>query len=323
MVRTVAIIGSFQKYYDEILKVIQIFKSAGICVVSPKESFISGRVEDFVIFDSDKKSLSPAEIQMITLEKIISADAVYVYNPGGYVGRTTCYEIGFCISKKKALFYLELPSDLPIPVSEEKQVMKPDAFVQYSLSNDISFVTKYNLCAEGEQAFMNLIGLEKEIKNVKAKKIVICGSMAFYDEMLKCQKQLEKIGIEAVIPKEEDDSVKLYSEKQFSEFKKKVSRAYLKKIRDKDTAGVLIYNADKRGIKNYIGANTLVEIAMAFVWNRKIFLLNDIYQPLRDELEAWNCICLEGNVFRLKDLFLSKNTQNEEPEATQLSIFDD
>ena len=62
-------------------------------MLSPKESYISGRIEDFVIFESDRKDFSPAEIQMITLERIIAADMVYVYNPKGYVGRTTCYEI--------------------------------------------------------------------------------------------------------------------------------------------------------------------------------------------------------------------------------------
>ena len=68
----------------------------------------------------------------------------------------------------------------------------------------------------------------------------------FFDEMVNCQKQLKKLGIESIIPKEENEAVSLYDEKQFMEFKKKVSRTYLKKIRDKDTMGVLIYNAEKK-----------------------------------------------------------------------------
>lgn len=43
---------------------------------------------------------------MITLDKIIRADMVYVYNPNGYVGKTTCYEIGFCFSKKSLYIFL-------------------------------------------------------------------------------------------------------------------------------------------------------------------------------------------------------------------------
>ena len=46
MAHTVAIIGSFQKYYNEILNVIQIFKKEGLYVLSPKESYINGKIDD-------------------------------------------------------------------------------------------------------------------------------------------------------------------------------------------------------------------------------------------------------------------------------------
>lgn len=322
MAYTVAIIGSFQKYYNEILGVIKTFKEAGLYVTSPKESNINGRIGDFVVFESDRKDFNPAEIQMITLDKIMSADAVYVYNPSGYVGRTTCYEIGFCLSRRKAVCFLEYPNDLPIPILGECQVLKPEEFVELVSSDRLGFVTNYNLCPEAQKAFNNLYELDKENKILKAKKIVICGSMQFFDEMLECQKQLEEMGIEAIIPKEEDEIVKSYDEKQFIEFKKRVSRTYLKKIRDKDTAGVLIYNAEKRGIANYIGANTLVELAMAFSWNRKIYLFNDIYDTLKDELQAWDCICLKGKLEKLKEDFVQENTVTTELSYIQYSISD-
>ena len=318
---TVAIIGSFQKYYSEILSIIQMFKTAGLYVLSPKESYISGRIEDFVIFGSDRKDFSPAEIQMITLDRIVAADAVYVYNPKGYVGKTTCYEIGFCFSKRKPIYFYNHPVDLPIPVLEEKQVLKPEKFANLALSNKAEFITDYHLCPEGNKAFCNLFDLDIDIKPKRSKRIVICGSMMFYEEMLRCQEQLKALGITAIIPKEENEAVSLYDDRLFLEFKKKVSRTYLKKIRDKDTAGVLVYNAEKKGIANYIGANTLVELAMAFTWNRKIFLFNDIYSPLKDELQAWDCICLHRDLQRLKDEFLKDNIVLEELDS-QLSLFD-
>ena len=145
----------------------------------------------------------------------------------------------------------------------------------------------------------------------------------FFDEMVECQKQLKKIGIESIIPKEENEIVDLYDEKQFIEFKKKVSRAYLKKIRERDTVGVLIYNAEKKGINNYIGANTLVELAMAFTWNRKIFLFNDIYLPLKDELQAWDCICLNGELHRIKEELIKGKVSFKKKESLQLSLFND
>lgn len=323
MAYTVAIIGSFQKYYSQILDIIQIFKNEGLYVLSPKESYINDKIDNFVIFESDRKDFSPAEIQMITLDKIIKADLVYVYNPNGYVGRTTCYEIGFCFSKKKPIYFFECPDDLPIPVIKEKQVLKPEEFAHFAFSCEAEFITNYSLCAEGEKAFNNLFDLERNMNQIKAKKIVICGSMMFYEEMVNCQKQLKELGIESIIPKEENETVSLYDEKQFMEFKKKVSRTYLKKIRDKDTMGVLIYNAEKKGVDNYIGANTLVELAMAFTWNRKIFLFNNIYSPLKDELIAWDCICLNGDLKKVKEELMKEEIIFNKPDHLQLSLFDD
>lgn len=322
MAHTVAIIGSFQKYYNEILSIIRVFKKVGLCVLSPNESYITDKIGDFVIFESDKKDFSPAEIQMITLDKIIRADMVYVYNPNGYVGKTTCYEIGFCFSKKKPIYFFDYPDDLPIPVIKNKQVLKPEEFAYIAFSSEAEFITDYSFCTDGEKAFNDLFDLERSVNPVKAKKIVICGSMMFFKEMVNCQNQLKKLGIESIVPKEENEAVGLYDERQFMEFKKKVSRTYLKKIRDKETMGVLIYNAKKRGIDNYIGANTLVELAMAFTWNRKIFLFNDIYSPLKDELMAWDCICLNGDLNKLKGEFIKENMVLEEPTDSQLSLFE-
>ena len=39
---------------------------------------------------------------------------------------------------------------------------------------------------------------------------------------------------------------------------------------------VLILNYDKNNIKNYIGPNTLIEMALALYLGKKIFLLNPI-----------------------------------------------
>ena len=146
--------------------------------------------------------------------------------------------------------------------------------------------------------------------------------MLFYDEMLECQETLRKRGVRSIIPKEENDTINLYDELSFREFKRKVSSAYLKKIREKDTTAVLIYNGTKKGQVNYIGANTLVEIAMAFTWNRKIYLYNDIYEPLADELLAWECICLKGDIEKI--IFDIKQDDIEiEKTYKQLSLFED
>lgn len=152
------------------------------------------------------------------------------------------------------------------------------------------------------------------------KRIVICGSMSFYDEMLSCQEIFHKNNIPSIVPKEEGQIIQSLTVEQFNEFKRNVSNQYLRKIREKDVFGILVVNQEKRGIKNYIGANTFAEIAMAFCWNRKIFLLHDIYDNLADELKAWNATPLRGDINKLIELY-NLNCLDKKHGKEQLSMF--
>lgn len=323
MAYKVAIIGSFRKkkQYKKVIEIINILRKNGIYVLSPKGTKVNGSIENFVLFESDNAAHSPAEIQMLTLERILKADVVYVCDLDGYIGRTTCYEIGFCYSRRMPIYYLDFPKDLPIPVCLD-QVKKVSEFTEMILKNEEKFYLNYDLCPNAQTAIANIweeplnFGKNGQIK----KKVVICGSMQFFDEMKECQKILEKNGVAAIIPKDETNIAEDCDEEKFREFKRKVSNAYLKKIRDKDTTAILVYNGEKRGIKNYIGANTLVEIAMAFTWNRKIYLYNDIYEPLSDELLAWECVCLYSDMRKIIDE--CKSVKNiPQNEYRQLSLF--
>ena len=80
------------------------------------------------------------------------------------------------------------------------------------------------------------------------------------------------------------------------------SRAHFNRIISNDIY-VLIVNEEKNGIKNYIGPNSLCEIACSFYCNRKIFLLNDIYEPYKDELYAWGVIPLKGDLELLTNYY--------------------
>ena len=61
---------------------------------------------------------------------------------------------------------------------------------------------------------------------------------------------------------------------------------------------ILIVNLEKKGIKNYIGGNCLMEMGMAYVNNKKIFLLNDIPAGVSyiDEIIAMEPVCLKGDL---------------------------
>lgn len=111
---TVAIIGSFKQHYSIILHHVSVFKSYGVHVTTPVGSKILEPNIPFVRFESDCHQYSDSMIQTITLRKIFNSDVVYVVAPNGYIGRTTCYEIGRIVQRKQPLYFSDKPFDIPI-----------------------------------------------------------------------------------------------------------------------------------------------------------------------------------------------------------------
>lgn len=76
-------------------------------------------------------------------------------------------------------------------------------------------------------------------------------------------------------------------------------RVHYKHILESDA--VLIVNLEKKGIKNYIGGNALMEMGQAYVNDKKIFLLNGISDNLSyiDEIKAMDPICLHGDLSKI------------------------
>ncbi len=121
-------------------------------------------------------------------------------------------------------------------------------------------------------------------------KITLCGSIAFYDEMLELKKKLEQAGHEIKLPPIEvkDENGKLIPVKTYYEIrktetsetswvwdrKKEAMKTHFDKIAWSDA--ILVVNHDKKDIAGYIGANTLVEMGMALHLNKKMFLLKNI-----------------------------------------------
>ena len=118
------------------------------------------------------------------------------------------------------------------------------------------------------------------------KNIVLCGSMKVKDKILEVKDELEKRDFNVLLPKECMEGLP----------KIIASRKHFERIIDKDNDYILIVNATKKGIENYIGPNSFAEIAFAFYFNKKIYLLNDIYEPYEDELVGWGVIPLKGDL---------------------------
>ena len=145
-------------------------------------------------------------------------------------------------------------------------------------------------------------------------KITLCGSIAFFDEMLSRQKELESIGHEVKLPPHEikDDNGDMIPVKQYYAIRKstdkndgwiwdakeKAMRTHFEKVEWSDV--VLILNYDKNNIINYIGANTLLEMGLAFHINKPIYLLNPIPEiSYKEEILGMKPVVLNGDLSTL------------------------
>ena len=117
---SVAVIGSFRQHYDRVLGAVHTFRDAGWTVTSPLGTEIIELGIEFVRFTSDRPVWDDPTVQSIALHRILRADLVYVVAPDGYVGRTTCYEIGRIVQANRPLFFSEHPKDLPLAVPAER-----------------------------------------------------------------------------------------------------------------------------------------------------------------------------------------------------------
>lgn len=126
---SVAVIGSFRAHnYSGVVETIQLLRKAGFEVTSPAGAAIVSGTE-FVRFETDPTHLSDPEVQSATLERIFSADVVYVVAPQGHVGRTTCYEIGRIVQRQQPIYFSSRPDDLPIPIPE-RFILPTTAFIE-------------------------------------------------------------------------------------------------------------------------------------------------------------------------------------------------
>ena len=103
--------------------IIDIFNKNAIEVLSPREAIIINPEDEFVVFDYDPKDLSDKEIEDKVLEKMHNVDFVYLYNPGGYIGLSASFEIGYCHAHGIKVYAFEESNELCFQYVDE--VKKP------------------------------------------------------------------------------------------------------------------------------------------------------------------------------------------------------
>ncbi len=116
---TIAVIGSFRQHNAKVQETCEVFRNAGLVVTSPVGTDLVEESISFVRFTSDDTAWTDHAIQTLALHRILSAHLTYVVAPNGYVGRTTCYEIGRLLQARKPVYFSDSPVDLPIYLSQE------------------------------------------------------------------------------------------------------------------------------------------------------------------------------------------------------------
>lgn len=136
-------------------------------------------------------------------------------------------------------------------------------------------------------------------------KIAICCSMSASKRVLEVARELERKGHELILPRNLEEyaqgiwDIENSHESTKNKIEGDLIRGYFDKMKDCDAA--LTVNEEKNGIANYIGGNTLIEIAFAHVLNKKNFILNEIPEvSYSDEIIAMQPIVLNGDLNEIK-----------------------
>lgn len=107
-------------------------------------------------------------------------------------------------------------------------------------------------------------------------RIAICSSMSFAKEVLETKRELELLGHQVSIPANCEVYAKgrISVEDKWDKIQNDVIKNYFKKIKKSDA--ILVLNLTKNQITNYVGGNSLIEMAFAHVLGKKIYLFNNI-----------------------------------------------
>lgn len=140
-------------------------------------------------------------------------------------------------------------------------------------------------------------------------RITVNGSVAHADKLVENYRQLEKLGHQPLMHEEmfriaDGTAQELIEGINLDHGQIKRKHNFIKWWHDCIASGdaILVCNYDKKGIKNYIGGNTFLEIGFAHVNDKKIFLLNPVPEgvPYVDEIKAMVDVVLDGDLRKIQ-----------------------
>lgn len=143
---------------------------------------------------------------------------------------------------------------------------------------------------------------------MKEKKIVtICSSISFYREVIEIEKALKALGFTIKLPlsihkikKQKGKSVEMnrpwLRDKNAYKLKTKLMKIHFKKIIESDA--ILVVNEEKHGMKGYIGGNVLMEMVLAFHYQKPIYILHDVSDDLgyKEEIYGLQPVFLHDDI---------------------------
>lgn len=116
MIRRVTVCGSFRKFPETLESALQEFKDHHIEVLSPRSALILDDLDGFVtlrgdvvegidLLSSDDLPRAMRSIEDSHLSAIQRSDAVWLIAPGGYLGLSSSFEIGWALAHCVPVFY--------------------------------------------------------------------------------------------------------------------------------------------------------------------------------------------------------------------------
>lgn len=130
--------------------------------------------------------------------------------------------------------------------------------------------------------------------------IFLCCSKHIYDRVPPVLKKLEMSGYAVILPNSYgnpmmEEKMLLIGESEHRKWKADMLRLQEKKVRQADA--LLILNMEKRGIPNYVGGATFLEMFKAFELNKPIFLWNPVPEGiLHDEILGFGVKVINGDI---------------------------
>lgn len=137
--------------------------------------------------------------------------------------------------------------------------------------------------------------------------IAVCASVSHYKYLIDIDKQLKQLGFKVILPKTARKMARTgdydvekhkiwYKDPSQYKIKTRLILAHFREIIKSDA--ILVANFEKNKIKGYIGGNALMEMTVALLNKKPIFVLNPIDEELgiKEEVYGLNSIFLNGDL---------------------------